>query len=482
MSLGLVWVDDMNSGIHYEGPWFEAHGNKDGVGFFGPPFRSSLHGVNENASFSFNFSGPRIHVLGTSDVEIVNNVANPSFECFVDGVSIESEEPSKDPLNHWPLCGTSKLHDGEHVFTLNATVRNRRTFWFDMLDYIPTRGTVDQADICVSSVDPRIHYGPGWKVWGGLANITSEAGSKVTFEFTGVSVSWYGVIPGNSPAAPSSATYSVDGNTPATFLLSGEPSSPISQYNRLLFQTPLLSLGQHTLEVVHGGDSRKMPLTLDYLVVQAGNLNLTSNSIPGTGSASGTDGANDNTSTKPSTNTATTATTTATTSASLGPNPASGAVKVPAGGIAGAVVAGVVLLIIVTFLVIRRRNKRQKNHSGKVAVPTSSPSTPGTDNIYQPHGGAYFHPPQTGQLHDSKSSKKRPETAPGFSAGTVPSTSVAPTSNIAHPHHIPDDPTLLLPRDAYPMLPRLTRDEDSGTRTHIANRNTMDSLPSTCTR
>lgn len=57
MATPQVIVDDTDSGIQYTGSWSQTTGSIDGLGNFGPPFQSTSHGVNEDASLSYAFTG-----------------------------------------------------------------------------------------------------------------------------------------------------------------------------------------------------------------------------------------------------------------------------------------------------------------------------------------------------------------------------------------------------------------------------------------
>ena len=57
MSDRLVLVDDTNTNINYDGPWFTAQNTQLNTGTNGPPYQNTLHGVKANASFSYFFSG-----------------------------------------------------------------------------------------------------------------------------------------------------------------------------------------------------------------------------------------------------------------------------------------------------------------------------------------------------------------------------------------------------------------------------------------
>ena len=53
----FIIVDDVDSQIHYTGPWFPEEGGLNNVGNFGPPYQNTMHGTNASASLSFAFSG-----------------------------------------------------------------------------------------------------------------------------------------------------------------------------------------------------------------------------------------------------------------------------------------------------------------------------------------------------------------------------------------------------------------------------------------
>jgi len=52
-----VVVDNTDPDITYTGPWFLDQGSRDAAGNFGPTYKSTLHGANDNASLSFAFNG-----------------------------------------------------------------------------------------------------------------------------------------------------------------------------------------------------------------------------------------------------------------------------------------------------------------------------------------------------------------------------------------------------------------------------------------
>ena len=159
----------------------------------------------------------------------------------------------------------------------------------------------------------------------------------------GVSLSWYGFIPVELPHTPSSATYSIDGETPISFLLKGLPvNSGIPFYYQKFFETAQLSPTSHTLKVVYEGNN-STPLTLDYLIIQNGTSSSTTTSLP--------------------TSTGNTVSATSTPNGSI-----------PVGPIVGGVIGGLALVVfaILGFFLLRRRQKRDTQEE----IFASSDSTP----------------------------------------------------------------------------------------------------------
>ena len=79
-----VLVDDSDSGISYDGAgWFQDKGSLDGLGNFGPPYLSTLHGTQSAGSFSYTFTG-KFYIIFFSAVDL-RNVLNqvPEFLSLV---------------------------------------------------------------------------------------------------------------------------------------------------------------------------------------------------------------------------------------------------------------------------------------------------------------------------------------------------------------------------------------------------------------
>ncbi|KAF8801593.1 hypothetical protein BYT27DRAFT_7245174 [Phlegmacium glaucopus] len=377
MSLPLVLVDDTNPNIQYSGPWFTAQNTQADTGNFGLPFQSTLHGVNVDASFSFSFSGTSITVLGTSITTNASGTQDPTWECFVDNNSIGWNTVLEFAENNWVFCQNGQLHDGPHVLTVKAKVSNQQTFWFDQIQYIPSSNVpLDQSILHVDSSDSTLQYSPGWQPLNGIVNLTQTAGSTLTYQFSGVSLSWVAFIPGRFPLSSSSATYSIDGQTPTTFLVPALSSAGATElYNQILFQTGKLSPGHHKLVVTYQGNSGTAPLALDYFAVQDAPSSSTPSSTPSSAPSAPSLAAP---SLKPasapsSSNTPTHAIVaggastisssvpSSSSSGSSGSSPGSTGSSTTTnhtGAIVGGVIGGLVLLLLILFLFIRRRNNR----------------------------------------------------------------------------------------------------------------------------
>ena len=154
----------------------------------------------------------------------------------------------------------------------------------------------------------------------------------------GVSLSWFGIIPFNFSLTPTSAIYSVDGQTPISFFVPALSSAnALPLYNQVFFKTETLSPGQHKLIVTYQGNSGTAPLELDYFVVQNASATsaLSSTSVPS----------------------ATSATSSSVLSSSSSNSTSNlGSMKSPPAGIIAGVVGGVIVLVLFLLLYIGRRN------------------------------------------------------------------------------------------------------------------------------
>ena len=129
-----------------------------------------------------------MRVYGTNNLLNDSGVLDPTWNCFVDNISIGPTTPFQYPENNWVFCDQEKLVDGPHILTVNATVMKAQTFWFDDIQYVPSASVSLEDDaVLVDSLDPQLQYGAGWQALGSTANMTSQTNSIFTFDFIGTS-------------------------------------------------------------------------------------------------------------------------------------------------------------------------------------------------------------------------------------------------------------------------------------------------------
>jgi hypothetical protein len=132
-------------------------------------------------------------VIGTNNISNDFGVLDPTWQCFVDGISIGATASMLFPENNWVFCNHS-LVDGPHVLTVNVTVLKNQTFWFDNIQYVPSASVpLDQAAIVVNNSDSQLHYEPGWMPYAvsdphtmQTVHLTVQNGSKLAFDFIGM--------------------------------------------------------------------------------------------------------------------------------------------------------------------------------------------------------------------------------------------------------------------------------------------------------
>ncbi|TFK31634.1 hypothetical protein BDQ12DRAFT_105831 [Crucibulum laeve] len=346
-----VVVDDTDRNINYVGDgWFQDHGSTDSSGNFGPTYQHTLHGTKSNASLSYSFSGSDIHVYGTTTIRNNSGVLDPWFECFIDGIRINNSSFGAVE-NNWVLCQAPKpFTDGKHELTVNITSAGT-TFWLDDIQYVPSPDVpLDTATILIDDSDPAIAYDDQWQALGGSSRMTTKTGGSMTFNFIGKSISWFAFIPTELSHTASSATYSIDGGPPSTFILNGLPAqSTITIYNQIFFTSPDLTPGPHNITVTNRGNGSTTPLAIDYLLVTNASMSDTSNHDP---SSTGSDPSQSSTAQSDS-----------------GP---------PIGAIVGGVVGGLVLIaILLGLLFFWKRRQRQDDDLTDRHAEQVQPFNPG---------------------------------------------------------------------------------------------------------
>ena len=127
-----------------------------------------------------------MRVYGTNNLLNDSGVLDPTWDCFVDKISIAPRPPFQYPENNWLFCDQETLVDGPHILTVNATVIKAQTFWFDNIQYVPSaRVSLENAAVFVDSLDRQLQYGAGWQALGSTAYMTSQTNSTFTFDFIG---------------------------------------------------------------------------------------------------------------------------------------------------------------------------------------------------------------------------------------------------------------------------------------------------------
>ncbi|TFK44043.1 hypothetical protein BDQ12DRAFT_740375 [Crucibulum laeve] len=332
-----IIVDDTDNSIRYSGDgWFQDHGSRDSFGNLGPTYLHTLHGVNNNASFSFSFTGSTVIVQGTINLTNTSGVIDPTWECFVDGLRIgPASFPGPSQFNNWALCdnGDSNLVDRPHELTVNVSSRGN-TFWLDSIQYVPSSQVpLDDKTVRLDDSDPSIKL-DGWEPLGDVAVMTQKAGATMTMDFVGKSLSWFSFIPTELPHIACNASYTIDGGNAQLFVVPAISNSSPGQFNKEFFTTADLTPGPHRLVVTHHGTSTETPLTLDYIYVTNGSLPTSS-----TSSSSSLQSTSSPTPTLPSNK------------------------NIPIGPIAGGVTLGVICLGIFAAIIFFRRRRIKSSAS-----------------------------------------------------------------------------------------------------------------------
>lgn len=127
-----------------------------------------------------------MNVFGTTNINNSSGTIDPTWKCFIDGVSIGSTSPFQYAENNWLLCTWNDNGPaGSHVLTVNAKSTGHN-FWFDWLQYEPPQSaSVQNAVVYLDHMDAAIKFDSSWQSLGGSANMTTKEGSTVTLDFIG---------------------------------------------------------------------------------------------------------------------------------------------------------------------------------------------------------------------------------------------------------------------------------------------------------
>ena len=140
--------------------------------------------------------GTAVSVIGTNNG---NTSSDPSWECFVDNVSMGSKPAFGYPENNWIFCEADSLSDAPHTITLQVTVSLSQTLWFDRILYSPSSSVnLDLSLIMIDAGDPAVTYGPGWQdmrddTMTDRGKMTLQQGRNATVDFSGEYLAFMGL-------------------------------------------------------------------------------------------------------------------------------------------------------------------------------------------------------------------------------------------------------------------------------------------------
>ncbi|PPQ76018.1 hypothetical protein CVT24_006565 [Panaeolus cyanescens] len=279
-----VIVDSSSPSIRYVGDWIPSDPTddmRDPTKFMGGtlPFSKQLYRAPEGKQVSLfhTFTGTtKLHVRGTVDTADRGAVSYDQM-CDVQPrgpmVATESFLISGGQENDYMLCELRNLTPTE-TYTLNFTVNVERghPVWFDRLVLEPSANAdLTNALVRLDHRHLSIKYDNDWVNNFNSVHYTNKSQSKVAFDFTGTSVSWYHSHVINWARGSSQATWSIDNEPQQTVTIPAvEPALASLFVEELLFKTPELEPRPHRLEVTYLGQDPTVerPLSLRNLLVQ----------------------------------------------------------------------------------------------------------------------------------------------------------------------------------------------------------------------
>jgi len=276
-STRYVLVDDTDPGIQYSANW-TSKGYSDAVWTpNGYPLNDTMHESDNDAQFSYSFTGTGIQVYSANSAH--NSQPSWNFTLFQKGQSTGFRSSGALPGS----LGTNQLliYEVDSLpsvdYTLVASVKDTANGSQPaVLDYILyTPAPVDNgprtAALKILADDPSIQYESGWKS-SGTSMIATETNLNMTLNFTGSSITWVGSYHQNFSNFGAAAVYSIDSLQNVSFLFpSGQSAiqnSVLEQQNQVYFKVPTSPPGNHNISVWYLGDNSTTPLILDYFIVE----------------------------------------------------------------------------------------------------------------------------------------------------------------------------------------------------------------------
>ncbi|KAJ7055753.1 hypothetical protein C8F01DRAFT_445837 [Mycena amicta] len=239
-STNLAIVDDRDPLIQYAGTWANAGSAEE---FNGTTRCSTIAG----STAALTFTGTSLDVYGTIQANVDPSIGALSFviDNSIQG-SFDQPTTISSALHHQSLWTSPSLSSGSHtlVITTQTTTAGKCGVYLDYITFTTT--SKDVPAYFIDDRDSRIAYQPAWVQEGseqdfmGTSQKSPGAGSKLTLEFEGRGISFFGGV--NNNASRASAT--LDGGAPQTFTASS---------NTLFLNTPFytspsdLAAGNHTL-------------------------------------------------------------------------------------------------------------------------------------------------------------------------------------------------------------------------------------------
>ncbi|KAJ7055761.1 hypothetical protein C8F01DRAFT_1029869 [Mycena amicta] len=238
-STNLAIVDDRDPLIQYTGSWANAGSAEE--------FKSTTRcSTIAGSTAALTFTGTSLDVYGTIPANVDPSTGALSF--VIDNSIQGSFQPTTaaSDLHHQSLWTSPALSSGSHtlVITTQTTTAGKCGVYLDYITFTTT--SKDVPAYFIDDRDSRIAYQPAWVQEGseqdfmGTSQKSPGAGSKLTLEFEGRGISFFGGI--NNNASRASAT--LDGGAPQTFTA----SSNILFLNTPFYTSPSdLAAGNHTL-------------------------------------------------------------------------------------------------------------------------------------------------------------------------------------------------------------------------------------------
>ncbi|KAG6904763.1 hypothetical protein DXG01_007327 [Tephrocybe rancida] len=365
-----IFFDETTSRLTFGSPnYWESWNSYQLRGYVGGTLIKNVPSFSSYLNFMFSGIGVSFYGSDANYNETRYNATLPEViptQVFIDNVKFGTPITIVTTMGRWYQSPT--LSDGPHNLTLLGLPHV-------VLDYILVSAgditPLSGQQLLVDDGDPAISYSGNWfhntsvvfidtrpdQVFvGNSSRQTSSLGASATFEFTGTSVSIFGIS--NSGTDSISVNFTLDDGTPSTHVF-----SVVSPPNTNLrwFDSSSLAPGDHTLRLeivaVHSGDCL---FTLDYITYSPSFENLatkfaTSSIIISPPTSTTTFG---NTGTTIGTGTPTESV------------PAAVRKSHTTDVLIGAII-GSLMFLILTFLVwwIRRRSRTQMKHDQQITRP-----------------------------------------------------------------------------------------------------------------